>query len=94
MRNIVFAAALFLVGCAGQSAVQTMSQVCGVYSSTIVSLSAFKSDMSAGQKATVDQSIALLSPTCEGEIPIGDADALALASLDSLEALLIELRKK
>ena len=93
MRILVLAAVLFIVGCAGQSAVQTMSQVCGVYSSTIVSLSAFKSDMSAAQIAIVDQSIALLSPTCEGVIPTGDAGDLALSSLDNLEALLIQLRK-
>ena len=62
---LVLAAVLFLAGCA-QSAVQTMSQVCGVYSSTLVSLSAFKPDMSESQKATVAQAVALLSPTCEG----------------------------
>jgi len=92
MRIIAIAAVLFLAGCA-QSAVQSMSQVCGIYSSTLVSLSVYKPQMTDGQKAVVDDAVSVLAPTCEGEIPTGDADDLLVDSLDRLEALLIQLRK-
>ena len=92
-RILAFAAVLFLASCA-QTAVQTMSQVCGVYSSTLVSLSVFKSEMSEDQKASVGTAVFVLAPICEGPMPTGDASELALSSLDGLEALLFQLRAK
>ncbi len=89
--TIVFIVVL-LVGCA-QTAVQTMSQVCGVYSSTLVSLSVYKGKMSDDQKATVDSAVFILAPTCEGPMPTGDASDMALNSLDGLEALLFQLKR-
>ena len=90
--TIVFIAVL-LVGCA-QTAVQTMSQVCGVYSSTLVSLSVYKGKMSDDQRATVDAAVFILAPTCEGPMPNDwDASVMALSSLDGLEALLFQLKE-
>ena len=89
--TIVFIAVL-LVGCA-QTAVQTMSQVCGVYSSTLVSLSVYKPSMSDDQKASVDSAVFILAPICEGPMPTGDASDMALSSLDGLEALLFQLKE-
>ena len=93
MKYLVLSAVLFLVSCAGQSVVQTTAQVCGVYSSTLVSLAVYKPKMSDSQKALVDDAVSVLAPTCEGDIPEGDADSLLTDSLDKLEALLIQLRK-
>lgn len=88
----VGAALLILSACAGQSTVQTVSQACGIYSSTLVSLSVYKSRMSQAQIDLVDTAIDVISPTCEGGQPEGDASDIVLDYLDSLEALLLEMR--
>ncbi len=92
MKYAIVLSAVLLVGCATQSALQTMAQVCGVYSSTLVSLSVYKSSMNDDQKATVSMAVFTLAPICEGPMPTGDASDLALSSLDGLEALLFQLK--
>ena len=91
MKHIVLGVALFRAACA-RSTVQTVSQVCGLYSATLVSLSVYKSSMTESQTALVDSAILVLAPTCEGEMPLGEADDFLLSSLDSLELLLLKLR--
>jgi hypothetical protein len=83
---------LLLVGCA-QSTVQTVGQFCSIYSSTLISLTGFKHQMTAGQIASVDTAVALIAPTCEGAIPEGEPGVFLEGQLDTLESLLLKLQE-
>jgi hypothetical protein len=91
MKILALAAVLFLAGCAA-STVQSVAQVCGVYSSTLISLSVYKKDMTESQIADVDDAVKVISPTCEGSIPDEDADVFLSEALDELELILLELQ--
>jgi hypothetical protein len=92
-RLIPIALVLSLAACAGASPVQSTAQVCGIYSSTLISLTVYKPKMTAGQIQLVDNAVAILAPVCEGEIPDADASDTLLDSLDSIELLLLQLKK-